>query len=347
MESGGQVWSVGSDSPHWSATSPMTTDNESNIRHRWLADIRGGLDAENGNGIIILGQQGVAHIHCNRRDIDNFLAEQKSRIKWQGRLYQLAVLCLVCVIGVLSTGVYQKTFENILASEQYAKLKAERDAIEEAFSLYTEMTRDIVGEHHEELSARVGELGANTRSVVNAIASSPGTGGLTAPTKGSVRLLSEHIDSTTARNLHEIARVQEFFDHLPLNEPVEASRVTSSFGMREHPITGRVQPHRGIDLVSWENPTVFSSGAGRVTFAAKKGRAGNMVTIDHGSSVESRYFHLDSIAVEVGDVLGPGDVVGVMGETGFTSGIHLHYEVRVAGKSLDPAKVFDMIGYAE
>jgi len=312
----------------------------------WLEHIRHGLNESDGNEVIVPGWHGSRHVHLTTEDIDDFLASQKRKIRWQGRLYQSLIICLCGALGILSLGVYQKQIENILASEHYAKLEAERDALEQAFSLYTEFTRDIVGDHHDELSTMLGELGTNTRAVINAGANAPGTGGFGSAAEDS-SILREYVDPATARNLHEISRIREFVSRLPLTRPLESAQLTSGFGMREHPVTGHVVPHRGIDLVSWEDPTVISAGAGVVTFAAADGNAGNMVTIEHGSGIESRYFHLDSIAVDVGDFVNAGDAIGVMGDTGLTNGAHLHFELIVAGKHLDPQRVTEVVNNAE
>lgn len=316
-------------------------------RADWLAEIHAGLSDGDTNEIIVPGEQGSVHIRVTREDVDHFLEAQRKRLKWQARFYQSVVVALACGIGVVILDVFHNEIEEIVASDQYATIEAERDSIERALALYTEFTRDIVAEHHGELSTRLGELGTNTSTVVRASAATTGTGGLTSRTEGVGQVLGEHVDTNTAQNLHEIARVEEFFDRLPGSEPLKGSHLTSGFGMREHPVTGHVVPHRGIDLVSWEQPTILAAGPGEVTFAGERGKSGNMVTIDHGSAIESLYLHLDSIAVEKGQYVAAGEALGVMGDTGETDGAHLHYEVRVAGKHLDPRDVFEVISHVD
>ena len=313
----------------------------------WLKQIHANLADERASEVIVPTDQGSVHIRVTGEQVDRFLAAQKRRLRWQARFYQSVVVALACVIGVVLLDVFHREIQAVVASDQYASIEAERDSMEQALALYTEFTRDIVAEHHSELSSRLSELGTNTSTVVRASAATSGTGGLTSRTEGVGKILGKHVDSNTAQNLHDIARVEEFFDRLPGAEPLKGGRLTSSFGMREHPVTGHVVPHRGIDLVSWEQPTILAAGAGEVTFAGNQTKSGNMVRIDHGSAIESLYLHLDSIAVETGQYVEAGDPLGIMGDTGETDGAHLHYEVRIAGKHLNPKDVFEVIGHAD
>jgi len=313
----------------------------------WLKQIHANLADERASEVIVPTDQGSVHIRVTGEQVDRFLAAQKRRLRWQARFYQSVVVALACVIGVVLLDVFHREIQAVVASDQYASIEAERDSMEQALALYTEFTRDIVAEHHSELSSRLSELGTNTSTVVRASAATSGTGGLTSRTEGVGKILGKHVDSNTAQNLHDIARVEEFFDRLPGAEPLKGGRLTSGFGMREHPVTGHVVPHRGIDLVSWEHPTILAAGAGEVTFAGKQTKSGNMVRIDHGSAIESLYLHLDSIAVETGQYVEAGDPLGIMGDTGETDGAHLHYEVRIAGKHLNPKDVFEVIGHAD
>jgi murein DD-endopeptidase MepM/ murein hydrolase activator NlpD len=106
---------------------------------------------------------------------------------------------------------------------------------------------------------------------------------------------------------------------------------TSPFGPR----WGRM--HEGIDIANRRSGTpVVAPLAGTVVFAGWYGGYGNLVRIDHGGSVETRHGHLSSIAVQVGQVLATGDRIGGMGTTGSSTGVHLHFEVRVGGVAYDP-----------
>lgn len=119
--------------------------------------------------------------------------------------------------------------------------------------------------------------------------------------------------------------------HAPVN-----ARVSSDFGKRIHPVTGAKSFHEGIDLAAVKGTKVAVSGPGVVVQAGKAGSYGNLVVVDHGGGLETRYAHLDSMSVEVGQQVAAGEIVGRVGQTGRVTGPHLHFEVRRAGKAIDP-----------
>ena len=119
--------------------------------------------------------------------------------------------------------------------------------------------------------------------------------------------------------------------HTPVN-----ARVSSDFGKRIHPVTGAKSFHEGIDLAAAKGTKVAVSGPGVVVRAGKAGSYGNIVVVDHGGGLETRYAHLDSMSVEVGQQVAAGEIVGRVGQTGRVTGAHLHFEVRRAGKAIDP-----------
>jgi len=121
-----------------------------------------------------------------------------------------------------------------------------------------------------------------------------------------------------------------------LTRPVPGP-ITSQFGPRIHPILGVPRPHLGVDLRAPHDEPVHTSGPGVVRVSGEFGGYGNLVTVDHGGGIESRYAHLSAVAVRVGDRVRRGDVVGLVGSTGLSTGPHLHFEVRIDGVPTDPA----------
>lgn len=112
---------------------------------------------------------------------------------------------------------------------------------------------------------------------------------------------------------------------------------TSAYGMRIHPVLGRAAMHNGADLVSLPAPgPVLAVQAGRVVAAAAAGSAGNMVVIDHGAGLQTRYLHLASMSVQAGADVVAGQRIGVEGSTGRSTGPHLHFEVHQGGEATDP-----------
>ena len=117
--------------------------------------------------------------------------------------------------------------------------------------------------------------------------------------------------------------------------PVAAS-VSSSFGMRVHPILGSHRFHRGVDLRAGFGTPIRASAEGRVTFAGWNGGYGRQVMIDHGQGLASMYAHMSRMAARPGSQVRRGDIIGYVGSTGLSTGPHLHYEVLQNGKPVNP-----------
>jgi murein DD-endopeptidase MepM/ murein hydrolase activator NlpD len=115
-------------------------------------------------------------------------------------------------------------------------------------------------------------------------------------------------------------------------------RITSGFGFRQHPVFGTREMHTGIDIGAPLGTPVVSSRAGKVVSAGWEGGYGKLVRVDHGSGLMTAYSHLSQISVRVGQMLHPGDLIGRVGSTGFSTGPHLLFEIRVNGRPLDPLK---------
>lgn len=111
---------------------------------------------------------------------------------------------------------------------------------------------------------------------------------------------------------------------------------TSSFGWRFHPVLNRRKMHKGVDFRAWTGTKVHAAAPGRVVWAARMGSYGNLVKIDHGGGIETRYAHLSRIKVHRGDYVAAGTIVGLVGATGRVTGPHLHFEVRLNGEAIDP-----------
>jgi murein DD-endopeptidase MepM/ murein hydrolase activator NlpD len=115
--------------------------------------------------------------------------------------------------------------------------------------------------------------------------------------------------------------------------------LSSTVGPRHDPITGERDFHEGLDISADRGSAVYATADGTVTHAAAEGGYGNLVVLDHGYGLETRYGHLSRYRVRVGDQVKRGDVVGLVGSTGRSTGYHLHYEVRVNGRLLNPLKL--------
>ena len=139
--------------------------------------------------------------------------------------------------------------------------------------------------------------------------------------------------------LNELEAMQGFMNCMPLTTPVETHRLSSGFGFRTNPFTGKGREiHYGLDFSAWHNTPIWATSPGKVVYAGRRGAYGNMVEINHGCGFITRYGHMQSIAVDVGDYVQLRQVIGAVGNTGRSTGPHVHYEIRFRGKPLDPAK---------
>ncbi|MCG6972183.1 MAG: M23 family metallopeptidase [Desulfobacterales bacterium] len=114
--------------------------------------------------------------------------------------------------------------------------------------------------------------------------------------------------------------------------------LSSGFGYRISPFTGLREFHKGFDISSRKGTKVIATADGVVTFAGRNGLYGNMIKIDHGHGMMTRYGHLEKMLKKRGDAVKRGDVIGLMGNTGRSTGPHVHYEVFLNGLPVNPQK---------
>jgi murein DD-endopeptidase MepM/ murein hydrolase activator NlpD len=138
-----------------------------------------------------------------------------------------------------------------------------------------------------------------------------------------------HAYFSAAARLDQLNGLSAALDHVPLTMPVSAGTFdkSSGFGARTDPFTGRFAFHPGIDFAGPWGSVVHATAPGTVVFAGNRGGYGNMVEIDHGYGIHTRYGHLSAISVKVGTYLAKGAGLGRVGSTGRSTGPHVHYEV--------------------
>jgi murein DD-endopeptidase MepM/ murein hydrolase activator NlpD len=132
-----------------------------------------------------------------------------------------------------------------------------------------------------------------------------------------------------------VERTRPMLLALPVRWPVRGP-LNSRFGMRQSPWTGESEFHRGLDISAQRGTPVRAPASGVVAFAGNGGEYGNTVILDHGRDLRSLYGHLQEIKVKNGERIERGDVIALTGNTGRTSGPHLHYEIQVHGQAVDP-----------
>jgi murein DD-endopeptidase MepM/ murein hydrolase activator NlpD len=124
----------------------------------------------------------------------------------------------------------------------------------------------------------------------------------------------------------------------PEGRPVEEGFISSYFGQRADPFTGYTANHKGIDFAGPEGTQVISVAAGLVTFAGERAGYGNLVEINHGNGMVTRYGHNEKLLVKQGEMIRKGQEVALMGSTGRSTGPHLHFEVVKNGVQVDPLR---------
>jgi murein DD-endopeptidase MepM/ murein hydrolase activator NlpD len=123
---------------------------------------------------------------------------------------------------------------------------------------------------------------------------------------------------------------------IPSRNPLADSRLTSNFGMRNHPILGGRRGHKGVDLAAPVGTPIYATADGMVSRASWFSGYGLFVSIEHGGDMQTRYGHMSRLNVADGQRVRKGDIIGYVGSTGNSTGPHLHYEVRVAGNAVNP-----------
>jgi murein DD-endopeptidase MepM/ murein hydrolase activator NlpD len=118
--------------------------------------------------------------------------------------------------------------------------------------------------------------------------------------------------------------------------PVDLARFTSGFGTRSDPFRGRAAMHAGIDLAGPSGTPIYAAADATVGFSGVRGGYGNFIELDHGAGIATRYGHLSRINVAAGERVRRGQLIGLMGSTGRSTGPHLHYEVRIDGRAVNP-----------
>ncbi|MBG3876153.1 peptidoglycan DD-metalloendopeptidase family protein [Desulfovibrio oxamicus] len=114
--------------------------------------------------------------------------------------------------------------------------------------------------------------------------------------------------------------------------------ISSTFGMRVSPFTGKGEFHKGIDVINRPGTPIYAPARGTVTFAAVDGAYGNCVVLQHGGGLSTRYAHMQRFVLKEGQTINRGDLIGYIGNSGRSTGPHLHYEVRLNGVCVNPMR---------
>jgi murein DD-endopeptidase MepM/ murein hydrolase activator NlpD len=196
----------------------------------------------------------------------------------------------------------------------------------------------------EEIADKVGARADRITAILKKIGHAPpapeaGVGGPFVPLEADAdpETFRSNVALITAE-LDRYAAVREMASRLPLAKPVSNANITSRYGTRVDPFLGRLALHTGIDFRATTGYPVKSTAAGTVIAAEYNGGYGKMVEIDHGNGITTRFGHLSRILVKPGQKVPKGFVIGRAGSTGRSTGPHVHYEIRIGGKAIDPIR---------
>ncbi|OSZ71946.1 hypothetical protein CAP39_00710 [Sphingomonas sp. IBVSS1] len=146
-------------------------------------------------------------------------------------------------------------------------------------------------------------------------------------------------------NAQRMAKVAATFARIPAFMPVNQYRPSSDFGYRADPFHGGGAFHAGIDMLGSTGDAIHAAADGVVVRAGWWAGYGKVVVVDHGNGMETRYGHMSRFHVKEGDIVRQGQVIGGMGSTGRSTGTHLHFEIRLDGRPLDPQPFIDLASF--
>jgi murein DD-endopeptidase MepM/ murein hydrolase activator NlpD len=237
--------------------------------------------------------------------------------------------------------------DQVVADAQDALLAADKMAAE--IDLMRSQNDQIFRQLEEAMTVSVAPLdkmfraaGMPTEQIIQEVRRGySGQGGplrpITFSTSGSepspdMRRANRLLEEMDRLNLYRIAAQKA-----PFAQPVKnAFRFTSGFGYRRDPKTGGRRLHKGVDFAAGVGTPIYATADGVVTHAGWQSGYGRLVKIQHQFGIETRYAHLSSIQVKAGQRVSRGDKIGGMGASGRVTGVHLHYEVRVGGRPVNP-----------
>jgi len=280
--------------------------------------------------------------------------------KWLRRLFLLFVppVLALFVGAVVSIFLYASNLDSINGYEKLVQQEAEMKAQVDFFACRIDDLTDQLTEIKES-NAKIKVL-AN----LNVHSGSSLRQGLGGPDPAVAALTTDSLDAARSQaieNMHRDLQVLELrlvdeqqqsnllqdyleeqkavLNFTPSIRPVRGW-ISSGFGYRRSPFTGKREFHRGLDIVNRKGSPVVATADGRVKFAGHNGGYGNLVVVDHGMGVETKYGHLYRIEVKVGDKVIRGQEIGALGNTGRSTGPHLHYEIVVSKHAVDPRRYF-------
>ena len=231
-----------------------------------------------------------------------------------------------------STGEAAKTVDKVSALIPEAAALARIEARQLDF--VEKLTR--YADRRSERSARaIRQLGLDPNAMVR-VAGRQAMGGplerLSTGHDGSIDPRFERLGLSLAR----MEALDRSLAGIPQYRPANVEMLTSSYGVRRDPFTGAAAMHSGLDFRGPIGAPIYAAAKGKVSYVGQRSGYGNVVEISHGNGLVTRYAHMSRFASRVGQEVAPGDVIGAIGSTGRSTGPHLHFEVRINGRAVNP-----------
>lgn len=225
-----------------------------------------------------------------------------------------------------------------------ARLESRRSALAEDHRAVRSWLKERLSGSVEALREIFDSTGVDLRTLMARAAGNDGSG-LGGPFEGIDAMREAEglgqAGGGMADRLRELSALQKVASSLPLALPLDGFEITSRFGRRSDPFMRGLAFHPGLDFGAPRGSEVMATAPGRVIRAGRSGPYGNLVEIDHGMGVITRYGHLKTVLVEAGEEVDVRQPIGVIGSTGRSTGRHLHYEIRVDEIAFDPARFIE------
>jgi murein DD-endopeptidase MepM/ murein hydrolase activator NlpD len=260
----------------------------------------------------------------------------------------------VLLVGLLTVGHYfallGASSENAVLKEENAQLRSQILLVQEKVA-HISATLDRVERFDAKLRTAVTQLQDPERNLaIGPVGDADAGAAIPGPAPAAEANLSAlpgklaSLETEASRQEQSLRELQEYFDDqrslLASTPSIWPTRgwVTSDFGTRIDPYTAERRMHQGMDIATPHGQVVYTPSDGTVVYIGTEGGYGKVLVVDHGYGVKTRYGHLSEIHVRLGDRVNRGDKVASVGNTGRSTGPHLHYEVRVNGIPENPRK---------
>jgi murein DD-endopeptidase MepM/ murein hydrolase activator NlpD len=223
-------------------------------------------------------------------------------------------------------------------------LRADAQRHRDSVMLHLEATRHLAKENAEHIFGTLRAAGLRPQDILRE--PSGAMGGSSGLNSASQDALSALIDSQLTDWLARDAQLRVVLASMPTTWPMRQYRLTSVMGFRRHPLTGNSDSHDGIDMTSPDR-RVYSAGVGTIKSAGTQGGYVNLVVVEHPNGLETRYAHLDAINVRAGQAVDSAALLGMMGNTGSSTGPHLHFEVLYKNRPIDPQRLLGSCSHVQ